>query len=306
MAEETYDVIIIGGGPAGLAAAIYTSRHKLRTLLLEGNKLGGKALEAHWVENFPGFPDGISGPDLLERVIAQAEKFGAEVRYETVISINDLGELKMVFTRQGFHQAHAVIIATGVNRKQLDIPGEMEFKGRGVSYCAVCDGPFFNDKAVAVIGSGHEAVEDARLLAGTASKVYAIPGPQGYNEELDVSPLMENPKIDVLDGYDVERIEGEDFVTSIRLGGGTLNEVKLDGVFVILEHISTKGILDEVGIMADDGGCIMVDRNQVTNIQGIYAAGDCTCRGMQIVTAVGDGTCAALSAMKYVKDLKRG
>ena len=305
MSEETYDVIIIGGGPAGLTAGLYTSRHNLKSLILEGKKLGGKALEAHWIENFPGFPEGISGEDLMNRFIAQAEKFGSEIKYETVIGISDFGDQKMVSTRQGFHQSKSIIIATGVNRKQLSIPGEMEYKGRGVSYCAVCDGPFFKDKVVAVVGGGHEAVHEAEVLAKTVDKVYAIPGIKGFSEDFpEISRIRENPKIEVMEGVDLTEVGGSDFVEYIKLKGGDLEQLKVDGLFIILEHISTTGIVQEAGLEADSGGCILVNNDMQTNLPGIYAAGDCSCKGMQIVTATGMGAKAALSAMKYIKNLK--
>jgi len=150
--EEPYDIIIVGGGPAGLTAGLYASRHKAKTLVLEGARVGGKAYEAHLIENYPGFPEGISGPELVERMEEQALKFGASIKRETVIGLSDLGEVKMVSTRSGnLYQAKALIIATGITRRQLNVEGEAEFKGRGVSYCAVCDGPFFQGKRVAVV-----------------------------------------------------------------------------------------------------------------------------------------------------------
>ena len=305
MSEETYDVIIIGGGPAGLTAGLYTSRHNLKTLILEGKKLGGKALEAHWIENFPGFPEGISGEDLMNRFIAQAEKFGSEIKYETVIGISDFGDQKMVSTRQGFHQAKSIIITTGVNRKQLSIPGEMEHKGRGVSYCAVCDGPFFKDKVVAVVGGGHEAVHEAEVLAETVDKVYAIPGIKGFSDEFPELPRIRgNPKIEVMEGVDLTEVGGSDFVEYIKLIGGDVEQLKVDGLFIILEHVSTTGIVQEAGLETDSGGCILVNNDMQTNLPGIFAAGDCSCKGMQIVTATGMGAKAALSAMKYIKNLK--
>lgn len=305
MSEETYDVIIIGGGPAGLTAGLYTSRHNLKTLILEGKKLGGKALEAHWIENFPGFPEGISGEDLMNRFIAQAEKFGSETKYETVIGISDFGDQKMVSTRQGFHQAKSIIITTGVNRKQLSIPGEMEHKGRGVSYCAVCDGPFFKDKVVAVVGGGHEAVHEAEVLAETVDKVYAIPGIKGFSDEFPELPRIRgNPKIEVMEGVDLTEVGGSDFVEYIKLIGGDVEQLKVDGLFIILEHVSTTGIVQEAGLETDSGGCILVNNDMQTNLPGIFAAGDCSCKGMQIVTATGMGAKAALSAMKYIKNLK--
>jgi thioredoxin reductase (NADPH) len=302
MSEEIYDIIIIGGGPAGLTAAIYSARHNMKTLILESNKLGGKAIEAHWVENYPGYPEGISGYNLMKKFIYQAEKFGAKVEFETVVGFSDFGGFKMVSTRKGFYQAKTIVIATGITRKQLSVPGENEFKGRGVSYCAVCDGPFFLDKNIAIIGSGHEAVHDAILLSRTARKVFAIPGSKGYNEEIEeLDRIYKNPKIDVLEGYEISIIGGDNLVNHIILKGA--NEVKLDvdAVFLILEHVSISSIISDIGIEVDSGGCIITNNIQETNIEGIFAAGDCSCKGMQIITAAGMGANAALAAMKYVK-----
>jgi len=296
MTEDIYDVIIVGGGPAGLTAALYAARHNLKTLVLEGIKVGGRALDAHWVDNYPGFPEGISGPDLMQKFIEQVDRFGAEVRHETVIGLSDFGDLKMVSTRQGYHQGKAIILATGVNRRQLSVPGENEFKGRGVSYCAVCDGPFFKDKTVAVVGEGHEAVHDIELLAENASKV-------GYSGDFPEIPrLRSNPKVELLDGKAVKEINGQGLVKGLKLDDGT--ELDVDGVFIILERVSTTSIFQDAGIVTDAGGCIMVDDDGMTNIKGIYAAGDCSCRGMQIVTATGMGAKAALAAMKHVKTVK--
>ena len=304
MSEDIYDIIIIGGGPAGLTAAIYTARHNNKTLVLEGNKLGGKTLLAHWVENYPGFPDGISGPDLMALMERQAAKFGAEFSTETVVGIADFGELKMLTTRKGIRQAKAVIIATGVSRRSLSVKGENEFKGRGVSYCGVCDGPFFRDKTVAIIGGGHEAVHDIEILMESSAKVYAIPGKKGFSEEYpEIEHLKKEPKVEFIFDADIAEIGGADFVEYVKLDNG--DEVKLDGVFIILEHVSASTILGDAGVETDAGGCIMVDREQKTNIEGLFAAGDCCCKGMQIVTATGTGAQAALNAMKYVKQLGR-
>lgn len=304
MSEDIYDIIIIGGGPGGLTAAIYAARHNNKTLVLEGNKLGGKTLQAHWVENYPGFPNGISGPDLIALMERQAAKFGAEFSTETVVGIADFGETKMLTTRKGIRQAKAIIIATGVSRRSLSVEGENEFKGRGVSYCGVCDGPFFRDKTVAIIGGGHEAVHDIEILAESSAKVYAIPGKKGFNEEYpEIEHLKKNPKVEFIYDTDITEIGGTDFVEYVKLDNG--DEVKLDGVFIILEHVSASTILGDAGVETDAGGCIMVDRDQMTNIEGIFAAGDCCCKGMQIVTATGTGAQAALNAMKYVKRLGR-
>ncbi len=304
MSEDIYDIIIIGGGPGGLTAAIYAARHNNMTLVLEGNKLGGKTLQAHWVENYPGFPDGISGPNLMALMEKQAAKFGAEFSTETVVGIADFGETKMLTTRKGIRQAKAIIIATGVSRRSLSVEGENEFKGRGVSYCGVCDGPFFRDKTVAIIGGGHEAVHDIEILAESSAKVYAIPGKKGFNEEYpEIEHLKKNPKVEFIYDTDITEIGGTNFVEYVKLDNG--DEVKLDGVFIILEHVSASTILGDAGVETDAGGCIMVDRDQMTNIEGLFAAGDCCCKGMQIVTATGTGAQAALNAMKYVKRLGR-
>ena len=305
MSEEIYDVIIIGAGPAGLTAGLYTSRHNNKTLILEGNKVGGKTLQAHWVENYPGFPEGITGPDLMKLMEKQTRKFGAEIKQETVIGISDLGDLKMLSTRSGgFYQARSLIIATGVSRQSLSVEGEGEFKGRGVSYCGVCDGPFFRDKTVAIVGGGHEAVHDVEILSETSAKVYAIPGKKGYSEDYpELEHLRKDPKIEFIEGANITEIGGKDFVEYIRLDNG--DEVKLDGVFIILEHVSTAGILADAGVSTDSGGCILTDRDMKTDVPGIFAAGDCSCKGLQIVTATGMGASAALNAMKYVKQLAR-
>lgn len=305
MAEETYDVIIIGGGPAGLTAGIYTSRNGLKTLLLEGNKFGGRAAEAHWIDNFPGFPKGISGSELMERFVAQAKRFDVSFKNETVTGLHIRDDPKIVVTRKGSYQAKAVVIATGVQRRLLKVPGEMEFKGRGVSYCGICDGPFFKGKAVAVIGSGHEAIHESLLLAEIADKVYSIPGVNGFGEKFeDLQKLKRNEKIEIIENSDVEEISGKEQVTHLKLKGKGPTKLRIDGAFIILENVSATDIMDEAGVDMDESGCIEVDWVQRTNIEGVFAAGDCVCGGMQVVTAAGEGGKAGLSVLRYVKSLK--
>lgn len=305
MSETVYDVIILGGGPAGLTAGIYTARQGLSTLLIEGKKLGGRASGPHRVENFPGFPEGLTGTELMDRFIEQTRKFGVEFIIETIVSLGDMGETKFVQTRGGFYQSKAVVVTTGIQRKSMNIPGELEFKGRGVGYCAICDGPFYKDQPVAVVGSGKDAVEDALRLAETTSKVYAIPGSGGFKEGLEeLDELSEHKKIEVIDGVDIESIEGDQVVTHVNMKGGPVKKLDVNGVFIILDHVGTSDILRDSGIETDDGGCIMVDKNQGTNVEGIYAAGDCVCGGMQIVTAAGDGGKAGLATFRYLRGLK--
>ena len=306
MVVELYDVIILGGGPAGLTAGIYTARHGLKTLLVESKQLGGKSWGSHRIENYPGFPEGVGGSELMDKFISQTKKFGVKFRSETVIGINNFGDKKVVLTRAGFYETKAVVIATGIQRKKLQIPGEMEFKGRGVSYCALCDGPLYTNKTVAVIGCGREAVEDSLKLAETAEKVYVIPGVDGFNSNIkEISKLAENEKIVVIEDADVETIEGDVLVTHINLKTSPQKTVKVDGVFIILEIIPTTDIINDVGILTNRSGCIQVDKEQKTNIDGIFAAGDCVCGGMQVVTAVGEGGRAGLSVYRYIKFLNK-
>ncbi|RJS89365.1 FAD-binding protein [Candidatus Bathyarchaeota archaeon] len=297
-----YDVIVIGGGPAGLTASIYTSRAGLRTLLLERDRLGGRALEADLIENYPGFPEGISGPELMGRFIDQARRFGAEMREgEAVVSAILQGEEKMVTTRRDIYTAPAVILATGVERRRLRIPGEKEFRGKGVSICAICDGPLFRGREVAVIGEGEEAVEDALYLTELCRKVYLIPVGEGV--EL---ARLEGSAVEVLGEVEVKGIEGGTAVKAVRVadpGSGEERLIPVEGVFIALS--SATEMVREAGVELDERGCIVVDPLQRTNIEGVFAAGECTCVGMQIVTSAGDGAMAGISATRYVKSKKR-
>jgi len=298
--NSAYDVIIIGGGPAGLTASIYTSRAGLKTLLLERGRLGGRALEAHLVENFPGFPEGISGSALMAKFVEQAKRFGAEVREgEAVVSVMLEGEEKVVMTRTNTYTGLAVVIATGIERKKLNIPGEEKFRGMGVSLCATCDGPLFRGREVAVVGSGEEAVEDAVYLADLCKKVYLIPMD-------DAVPLhhLEGTSVEVLNDIEIKGIEGDNIVKALRIAeGGEQRLIPLNGVFIVLDSVAEMAKI--AGVEVDEKGSIIVDRMKKTNIEGVFAAGDCTGIGMQIVTSAGDGTLAAISATRYVKEKKR-
>ena len=304
--DGSYDVIILGGGPAGLTAAIYTARFGLKTLIIEGKRLGGRSWGPHRIENYPGFPEGITGTELIERFVEQAKKFGTEFKEETVVGFFPAGGNHMVQTRGGFYDTKAVVIATGIQKKQLSIPGEMEYKGRGVSYCAICDAPFFKGKIVAVVGAGQEAVEDALTLTDFAEKVYALPGGKGYPEGIEELPqLHSHEKIVLIEGADPESIGGNALVEHITLKGGETARLDVDGVFIILETVPTTSILTDAGIGTDARSCILVDKNQATNVEGVFAAGDCVCGGMQVVTAAGEGGMAGLAALRYIKSMKR-
>jgi thioredoxin reductase (NADPH) len=304
--DGSYDVIILGGGPAGLTAAIYTARFGLKTVIIEGKRIGGRSWGPHIIENYPGFPHGITGTELIDRFVEQTKKFGTEFKKETVVSLLPVGGSQMVQTRGGVYDAKAVVVATGIQRRQLSVPGEMDFSGRGVSYCAICDAPFFRGKTVAVVGAGEEAVEDTLTLTDFVDKVYAIPGSKGYDLENKVLHELQNhEKVEIIEGADLESIGGAAVVEHITLKGGGMSRLEVDGVFIIMESIPTTDVTANAGIETDGGNCILVDKNQATNVEGVFAAGDCVCGGMQVVTAAGEGGMAGLAALRYIKSMKR-
>lgn len=305
--KNIYDLIIIGAGPAGLTAAIYASRMGLKTLILEANLPGGRAAEASLIENFPGFPEGISGADLAERMVRQAEAFGVEIRFPEEVLDMDLNSIpKSVICRSGKYYGYSIIIATGTQRKKITVPGEIEFLGRGVSYCAICDAPFFKDKTVAVVGFNNEALEDALYISNFAEKVIVVA--HGGRSEVDENLLRkcsDRQNIEFRDA-NVKSINGDMHVKSITLlGQAGIEEITVNGIFIILGSTPATLLVKKAGIAVDDRGCIKVDRMQTTNIEGVFAAGDCTCGGMQVATAAGEGAMAALQAYRYVRRIKK-
>jgi thioredoxin reductase (NADPH) len=306
MCEETYDVIIMGGGPGGLTAGIYTSRQNLKSILFEAKHLGGRAWGPHKIENYPGFPSGVTGTELMDAFVEQARIFGVIFKEETVVGLTDMGGTKIVLTRGGFYQAKSVIISTGIQRKQMSIPGEQEFKGRGVSYCAICDGPFFRDQVVAVVGAGKDAVEDAVRLSEIARKVYVLSGSEGFTVEKEsLTELFEKENVKIFDGNFVTSIKGKDIVTHITLENGPAKNLDVNGIFLIPEVMGSTNLILDAGIKTDDNGHIIVDKNQMTNIDGVYAVGECVTGGMQIVTAAGEGAKAGLAAFRYIRSRKK-
>jgi len=309
MVNEHVDIIIIGGGPAGLSAAIYAARLGMKTKVFESSVLGGRAAEAPEVWNFPGFPEGISGIELIDRITQQASKFGAELLFpEEVLNLALNGPVKTVTARSGEYHCFAIIIATGTQRKKLLVLGETEFLGRGVSYCAVCDGPLFRDRIVAVVGSGNEAFEDALYLSNLSKKVFLVT----HNEEIKAEKALvdeceERPNIEIVKAR-IESILGKDFVLAVKIVNfedGKEARISIDGVFISIGGVPMTNLVKAAGIEVDERGCIKVDRRQITNIEGVYAAGDCTCGGMQIITAAGEGAMAAIQAYRHVKKMKK-
>jgi len=310
MTQKTYDTIIVGAGPAGLTAGIYVARIGLKTLILEGKLPGGRAIDIAMVENFPGFPDGITGTELIQKMTNQAKKFGAELRFpEEVVNINLSGETKIVNTKKEAHQARALILSTGAQRKKLLVPGESKLLGQGVSYCPICDGVFFKGLAVTVIGSGDEAANDALILTEIARKVTMISSKEEMGMSETLRERLEGKKnFQILLNVRVEAIEGDTSVKAIRTVDVKTNKqqkIPTDGVFISMGRVPMTQIVQKAGIEVDEKGCINVDHQQRTNVEGVFAAGDCTCGGMQMVTAAGEGAAAAIKASMYVKRTKK-
>ena len=300
--DADWDVIIIGAGPAGLTAGIYVMRRGLRLLALEARFPGGRVVEAPLVENYPGFPEGISGDDLAKKMITQFERFGGKITFEEVTSLSLNDEIKTIITRRGKYTAKAVIIAVGAQRRLLLKLGEKKFIGRGVSYCALCDGPLFRGENVAVIGSEDEAFEDALFLTNIASKVFLVSKEMEPSAtSLLIKKFEKKENTEILKGYDVVAIEGAQFVSSLKvkkLTDGEIRELQIKAAFIAVGVVPVTEIIKKAGVEADDRGFIKVDRRQKTNLDGVFAAGECTGGGMQISTTVGEGAMAAISAFK--------
>ena len=302
--NNKHEVIIIGGGPAGLSAGIYTSRARLNSLLIEKAAAGGQITEAELVENFPGFPEGISGIELGQLMYQQATKYGLKSVIAEATGIELQGEQKVVKTTEDDFMARVVIIASGSERRKLGIPGEVEFVGRGVSYCATCDAAFFRELPVVVVGGSDAAITEALHLTKFASKVTVI----HRRDRLRASPIIQErafaePKIDFLWDSVVEEIEGENSVKRIKLRQvqtGEKSILEVAGVFV---SIGLKPSTDYVkGILElDEGGYIITNDRMETNIPGIFAAGDIRQHSArQAITAAGDGATAAIYAGEFL------
>ena len=302
--KREYDVVIIGGGPAGLTAGIYTARARLKSLLIERGATGGCIVNAGVVENYPGFPDGINGLELAEAMHQQAVKFGLETLTAEVTGLELKDKQRVVKTSEGDVAAGAVIVAGGSDQVKLGVPGEEEFTGRGVSYCAICDGYFYRDVPVAVVGGGNTAINEALELTKFASRVTII----HRREELRATRILQErafaePKIEFAWNTVVEAVEGEDTVKKLRLKNvrnGEKSTLEISGVFMSVGFRPNTGYLKSVLTLADDGTIITNEKMQ-TAVPGIFAAGDIRSSSIrQVAAAVGDGSVAAIYAERYI------
>jgi thioredoxin reductase (NADPH) len=298
---DAYDVIVIGGGPAGLAAAQYTSRAKLKTVILDKSATAGALAYSKRIENYPGLTEPLSGKELLDIMRKQAQKFGALYVVSQVVSINLLSEIKEVITMDKTYRGKTVIIATGSMGRKPTIKGEGEFLGKGVSYCATCDAAFFKGKKVCVIGNSEEAVKEAGVLARFAETVYLISPTSKLL--VDDHPVLKDINVKQLLGYSVKSIEGKDVVESVKMIDKDKKDVELEvsGVFVYM--FGNKPVVDFLmgSVETRDDGCIIVNNMMETSIQGVFAAGDVTCKEVrQVVVAASQGCIAALSSERYL------
>lgn len=308
MSTSIYDIIIIGGGPAGLTAALYAARSNLKVLVIEKMMPGGQAAITESIENYPGFPQGIAGFELGMKLHEQAGRFGAEMIVEDVVELQLAGQPKLVRTTQNTYEAKAVILATGAKSRALGCSGEEQFRGRGVSYCATCDGAFFTGKKVVVVGGGNSAVEEAVYLTRFADKVTIIHRRDSLRADKVVQDKAFNePKIDFLWNKVVVEVIGQQQVTGVVVQDtvtGEKSTVATDGVFVFVGmEPQTALVAGQVELTED--GYIRADESTATSLPGVFAAGDVRKKPLrQVVTAVADGAVAAVAAEKYVENLK--
>jgi thioredoxin reductase (NADPH) len=297
-----YDLVIIGGGPGGLTAAIYARRALLKTLLIEKGALGGQIAKSDVIENYPGFPT-ISGAELMEKFEEHAKSFELEVKMAEVESVVDEGDKKLLKTSEGDISAKAVIVATGASPRKLGAPGESEFIGKGVSYCATCDGPFFRGLEVLVVGGGDTAVKEAVYLSKLVKKVYLVHRRDALRAEKILQEKAKNTEnIEILWSHVLEEIKGEQLVTSTVVKDLKTEETKelpTEGVFVFVGINPTTKFVD---VEKDDQEFIITNKNMETSVEGIYAIGDCRDTPLlQVATAVGDGAIAAFKAEEYIE-----
>lgn len=302
---EIYEVIIIGGGPGGLTAGLYTSRARLSTLLIESALFGGQMTTTELIENYPGFPQGVSGDELSRRMEEQAKRFGMETVPQEVVKVSLEGDMKVVQTYESTYRCDALIISTGTEYRKLGVPGEKEFAGKGVSYCATCDGSFFRDSQIVVVGGGDSALTEALFLTKFVKELTivhrrdALRGTKIYQER-----ALANPKIKFLWNSIVQEIKGDSMVRSIivkNVKTGEIKEFETEGAFLFVGLVPRTQFLKGI-VQMDEGRYILTNEHCETSAKGIFAVGDCRKKLLrQIATAVGDGATAAFAAEKFLE-----
>jgi len=302
------NVIIIGSGPAGLTAAIYAARANLEPLVIAGMERGGQITLTDDLENYPGFPDGVKGFELYQTLEKQAERFGAEMLYDVVTEVDLSGDIKKIKTADKEFEAKVVIVATGSTPKKLQAPGEIEFIGKGVSYCATCDGFFFSGKHVAVIGGGNSALDEGLFLTRFAEKVTIIHRRDRLRADAILQQrAMKHEKIDFIWDAVVEEVVGDQSVTSLKLKNvksGEVSDYPIDGVFVFIGHYPNVDLF-EGKLELDETNYIVTDNRTRTNVKGVFACGDVQDNiYRQAITAAGTGCQAAMESEKFIADLE--
>jgi len=305
--EKEYDVIILGAGPAGITAGIYTGRALLKTLIVEEKMIGGEAASTDRIENYPGFPEGISGLELMDNMKKQAEKFKTQFLMSTVHNVAVSEEKKTVIADQGEFSARTLIVATGSSPKSLGIPGEQKFKGRGISYCATCDAPFFKDKDIAVIGAGNSGIQESLFLLEYVRSIKIIEFlPHMTAEKILQERIKQKNNVTFYLNSKLRSINGSQTVESVTIEKretGEKTELPVDGVFVWV-GLKPNTELFKGMLNLDDYGFILTDEFLKTNIDGIFAAGDVRKKILrQVATSVGDGALSAYSALQYIESL---
>lgn len=304
--KQVHKMLIIGSGPAGLAGALYASRANLEPVVFTGMQLGGQVSNTHIVENYPGFPEGIGGPELVDAFQKQAERFGTRVEFDQVTDIDFSVRPFKVTTYGGEYLAETLLLSTGANARTLDIPGEVEFTGRGVSYCATCDGHFFQGKNVLVVGGGDSALEEGLFLTRFAKTVTIV----HRREELRAGKLLQarafnDPKVSFIWNSTLTEIAGEGIVQSVKvknLKTGDESEMPTEGVFIFIGHIPNTELY--IGkLEMDDQGYVVIDKYMQTSIPGVYAAGEVAdSHFRQVITSAGMGAAAAMQAIHYLEN----
>ena len=306
--QEIKDILIIGGGTAGMTAALYALRAGNSIEIIENYVHGGQIIVSHEVENYPAIP-GITGADFAIRLFEQVEKLGMEMKYENITEFDLQSDIKMLKTAKGEYFGRTVIIATGSARKTLKAPGEAKFSGRGVSYCATCDGAFHKGKPVAVVGGGNTALEDAIFLAKTSSVVHLINKSAEFNgDDLLIETVLNTPNIEVMYNSQIMEIKGDKLVSGITVMDGSTNQTKeleLGGVFIAIGVLPNSNLFADL-LELDKNGYIIAGEDCHTKIDGVFAAGDCRTKSLrQLVTAAADGAVAATEANKYIIKQRR-